>query len=233
MTTHQTSPDSGSGSGPDSGSGSSSASGTGPAPAPVRRGRPGYDQEQMLEVIVEVFTDHGYEAATLELIAKRLGLSKSAVYHHFTSKAEMLELALDRVLGALGEVFEAPEATDGSALERTRFVVRGAVRVACEQRSYLNLLLRLRGNSDVELRAMERRRAFDARLRRIFELAREEGTLRSDIDPGLAERFTFGLINSIVEWYRPSGGLDPDEIAEAVLLFMRGGLRPEGMAVKP
>ena len=58
----------------------------------------------MLDIIVEVFNDHGYEAATLELIAKRLGLSKSAVYHHFTSKAEMLELALDQVLGALEAV---------------------------------------------------------------------------------------------------------------------------------
>lgn len=200
---------------------------------PARRGRPGYGQEEMLEVIVEVFNDHGYEAATLELIAKRLGLSKSAVYHHFDSKAEMLELALDRVLGALEAVFDAPGASSGSALERTRFVVRGAVRVACDQMSSLTLLLRLRGNSDAELRAMDRRRAFDARLRHIFELSAEEGTLRMDIDPGMAERFTFGLINSIVEWYRPEGDLRPDEIAESVLLFMRGGLRPEGMGVAP
>lgn len=181
----------------------------------------------MLEIIVEVFNDHGYEAATLELIAKRLGLSKSAVYHHFASKSEMLELALERVLGALEAVFEAPEANRGTAVERTRFVVRGAVHVACDHRSYLTLLLRLRGNSEAELQAMDRRRAFDARLRRIFELSLEEGTLRFDIDPGLAERFTFGLINSIVEWYRPEGGLRPNEIAEAVLMFMRDGLRPE------
>lgn len=200
---------------------------------PARRGRPGYDQEQMLEVIVGVFTDHGYEAATLELIAKRLGLSKSAVYHHFDSKAAMLELALDRILGALESVFDAPEATEGLAIERTRFVVRGAVRVACEQHRYLSLLLRLRGNSEAELRAMQRRRAFDAKLREVFEQSLIEGTLRIDIDPGLAERFTFGLINSLVEWYRPEGDLRPDQIADAVLLFMRGGLRPEGMAIQP
>jgi AcrR family transcriptional regulator len=187
----------------------------------------------MLEVIVGVFNDHGYEAATLELIAKRLGLSKSAVYHHFSSKSEMLELALDRILGALEGVFEAPEANTGPALERTRFVVRGAVRVACEQHRYLTLLLRLRGNSEAELRAMQRRRAFDAKLRGVFEQSLIEGTLRIDIDPGLAERFTFGLINSIVEWYRPEGDLRPEQIADAVILFMRGGLRPEGMAIQP
>ena len=195
-------------------------------PPAAKRGRPGYDQEQMLEVIVKVFTDHGYDAATLELIAKRLGLSKSAVYHHFDSKSAMLELALEQVLGALEVVFTAPGAVSGMANERIEFVVRGAVRVACEQRPSLLLLLRLHGNSEVELQAMERRRAFDAKLRQLFGLALAEGSLRTDFDPGLAERFTFGLINSLVEWYRPGGRFTPDEIANAVLRFMRGGLTP-------
>ena len=193
-------------------------------PPAAKRGRPGYDQEQMLEVIVKVFTDHGYDAATLELIAKRLGLSKSAVYHHVDSKSAMLELALEQVLGALEAVFTAPGAVSGRANERIEFVVRGAVRVACEQRPSLLLLLRLHGNSEVELQAMERRRAFDAKLRQLFELALAEGSLRTDFDPGLAERFTFGLTNSHVEWYRPGGRFTPDEIADAVLRFMRGGL---------
>lgn len=185
----------------------------------------------MLEIIVQVFTDHGYDAATLEIIAKRLGLSKSAVYHHFDSKTEMLEMALDRVLGALEAVFDAPAANEGTAVERIGFVVRGAIKVACEQRTYLTLLLRLHGNSGVELRAMERRRAIDARMRALFAASVEEGTLRADIDPGLAERYTFGLINSIVEWYRPGGRFTPEDIAETVIKMLRGGLRPEGMAL--
>lgn len=180
----------------------------------------------MLEVIVKVFTDHGYDAATLELIAKRLGLSKSAVYHHFDSKQAMLEMALDRVLGALEDVFTAPQATEGAAQDRIRFVVTGAVQVACEQRPYLSLLLRLHGNSEIELRAMERRRSFDAKLRELFELSLSEKSLREDLDPGLAERFTFGLINSLVEWYRPGGRFAPEEIADSVLRFLSGGLTP-------
>lgn len=195
-------------------------------PASPRRGRPGYDQDQMLEVIVKVFNDHGYDAATLELIAKGLGLSKSAVYHHFDSKSAMLELALERVLGALEGVFSAPEATEGKASDRIEFVVTGAVRVACEQRPHLTLLLRLHGNSEVELQAMERRRAFDMKLRGLFELSLTEGTLRDDLDPGLAERFTFGLINSLVEWYRPGGRFTPEEMSAAVLRFLAGGLSP-------
>lgn len=193
-------------------------------PAP-RRGRPGHDQNSMLAVIVEVFTDHGYDASSLEMIAKRLGLSKSAVYHHFSSKGEMLELALERALGELERVFDEAEAREGDAVSRIRFIVREAVIVACERREYLTLLLRLHGNSDVERRSMERRRALTSRLREIFARARDEGSLRDDLDPGLAARFTFGLVNSLVEWYRPDGPVTPEALADSVLSYVRSGLR--------
>ncbi|UBH07311.1 TetR family transcriptional regulator [Leucobacter sp. Psy1] len=193
-------------------------------PAP-RRGRPGHDQNSMLAVIVEVFTDHGYDASSLEMIAKRLGLSKSAVYHHFSSKGEMLELALERALGELERVFDEAEAREGDAVSRIRFIVREAVIVACERREYLTLLLRLHGNSDVERRSMERRRALTSRLRETFARARDEGSLRDDLDPGLAARFTFGLVNSLVEWYRPDGPVTPEALADSVLSYVRSGLR--------
>jgi AcrR family transcriptional regulator len=193
--------------------------------APARRGRPGYDRDGMLAVIVEAFNDHGYDATSLGIIAQRLGLSKSAVYHHFSSKEEMLELALEKALGSLQEVFDAPEAASGPIDLRIRHVLRGAVTVACEQLPYLTLLLRLRGNTVVERRAMQRRRELDQRLRRLFELARDDDSVRDDIDPGLAERLTFGMVNSIVEWYRPEGPLSPEQLADAVVAFVRSGLR--------
>ncbi|QIM17292.1 TetR/AcrR family transcriptional regulator [Leucobacter insecticola] len=179
----------------------------------------------MLEVIVQVFTDHGYDASSLGMIADRLGLSKSAVYHHFASKSEMLEIALQRVLGELERVFDEAEAQSDDAVLQIRSIVRNAVLVACAQQSYLTLLLRLHGNSDVELRALERRRALTARLREMFVQARADGALRDDLDPGLAARFTFGLVNSLVEWYRPDGPDTPEELADAVLGYVRTGLR--------
>lgn len=191
----------------------------------AKRGRPGYDQNSMLEVIVQLFMDRGYDASSLDMIAKRLGLSKSAVYHHFSSKSEMLEIALERALGELERVFDDAEAEEGDAVLQIRRIVREAVLVACERQQYLVLLLRLHGNSEVELRALERRRALTARLGTIFERAKAEEHLRDDIDPRLAARLTFGLVNSLVEWYRPDGPDEPEALADTVLSYVRSGLR--------
>ncbi|WP_306233791.1 TetR/AcrR family transcriptional regulator [Agrococcus beijingensis] len=192
---------------------------------PTRRGRPGYDRDSMLEVVVGVFNERGYDAASLGSIAEKLGLSKSAIYHHFASKEQMLEVALGRALDALEAVFDAPEATTGAVVSRIRFVVRGAVLVLCEQLPFVTLLLRLRGNTPIELEAMRRRRDIDRKLRALFELSRDEGTLRPDMEPRIAERLTFGMVNSIVEWYRPDGPVSPEQLADSVLELIRTGLR--------
>src|SRR5690606_5824258 len=71
---------------------------------PARRGRPGYDQAQVLEIAVQVFNEQGYDATSVSTLAERLGLSKSALYHHFSSKEQLLETALEQALGDLEEV---------------------------------------------------------------------------------------------------------------------------------
>ena len=55
----------------------------------------------MLEVVVAAFNERGYDATSLGVLAERLGLSKSAIYHHFASKEQMLEVALSKALDAL------------------------------------------------------------------------------------------------------------------------------------
>jgi Tetracyclin repressor-like, C-terminal domain len=54
--------------------------------------------------------------------------------------------------------------------------------------------------------------------------AQREGDLRSDIDPRLATRLLFGMLNSITEWYRPEGQLRAEGIAEAVFRIAFEGL---------
>lgn len=192
--------------------------------AAARRGRPGYDRDRLLAVVVQAFNDHGYEATSLGMLSERLGLSRSAIYHHFDSKEQMLEVALAQALDGLEAVFDEPAATSGPADARIRHVLRGAVLVLTAELPSVTLLLRLRGNTEVERAALARRRAIDARLRALFELARDEGTLRPEVDPRLAERLTFGMVNSLVEWYRPDGRTSPEALAEAVLAYVDAGL---------
>ncbi|MDT0193885.1 TetR/AcrR family transcriptional regulator [Arthrobacter sp. AB6] len=192
--------------------------------APTKRGRPGYDQQSVLRIAVDVFNRHGYDATSMGILADNLGISKSAIYHHVPSKGDLLKLALDHALGGLEAILDEPQAASGAADARLEFVLRRTVAVLVDRLPFVTLLLRLRGNTEIERDALERRRAFDHKVAGLISAARDEGSLRQDIDPRTVTRLLFGMINSIVEWYKPGGSLSPERLADDVITMAFDGL---------
>jgi AcrR family transcriptional regulator len=190
-----------------------------------RRGRPGHSLDTLLDVAVAVFIERGFEATSMDELAARLGVTKSAIYHHVPSKVELLRLALDRALDALFAVTEEPQATTGRAIDRLEHVVRGSVRVLAAELPFVTLLLRVRGNSEVERAALQRRREFDRIVTALVAEAEAAGDVRPDVDPAVTSRLLFGTVNSLTEWYRPDGGLTPDALADALVRTTFAGLR--------
>jgi AcrR family transcriptional regulator len=192
---------------------------------PRGRGRPGYDVQSLLAVVVEVFNERGYDGTSMEDLSRRLGIAKSAIYHHVDGKQELLRLALDRALDGLFAVADQTRALDGAAIDRLEYLVRGSVRVLQEQLPYVTLLLRVRGNTAVERAALNRRREFDQYVAGLVKQAEADGDVRADVDPAVAARLLFGMVNSLVDWYRPTQGGHTDAVAEAVCAVAFAGLR--------
>jgi AcrR family transcriptional regulator len=194
-------------------------------PEPARRGRPGYDLESLLRVAVSLFNERGYDGTSMADLSRRLGITKSAIYHHVPSKEELLRLALDRALDGLFEVASEVEQMPGPAIDRLERLVRGSVAVLADRLPFVTLLLRVRGNTRVERRALARRREFDRLVSDLVELAEAEGDVRPDVDPAVTGRLLFGMVNSLVEWYRPRRGSGAAELADAVCAIAFDGLR--------
>ncbi|MDR2256230.1 MAG: TetR/AcrR family transcriptional regulator [Arthrobacter sp.] len=194
----------------------------------AKRGRPGYDQATVLKIAVQAFTEFGYDATSMGMLAERLGISKSAIYHHVPSKVEILRLALDSALTPLEAVFSDAANAEGDALQRLRGAVSGTLRVLFEQQTSVTLLLRLRGNSEVELAAMQRRRALDRHAANLVSAAQAEGSVRLDLSASTVARFLFGTVNSLTEWYRPGGNVTEEEAERTVLAILFDGLVPRG-----
>ena len=197
------------------------------APAPARRGRPGYDQETVLRRAIELFNRQGYDATSIGDLARELGLTKSAIYHHVPSKEALLTAALDEALDGLTAAIDAAVNAAGevSAYERLRSAVRQSVEILGDHLPAVTLLLRVRGNSEVELAALKRRRVIDDKLAGLVQAAVDEGSLRADISPELISRLLFGMVNSLVEWYRPDGPVPVQELSAGIVDLAFEGLR--------
>lgn len=194
-------------------------------PIGAKRGRPGHDQDSVLSIAVQTFNRHGYDATSMGTLAENLGISKSAIYHHVPSKGDLLRRALDEALVPLEAIGKEERATEGTAGERLEFILRSTIRVLIDRQPYVTLLLRLRGNTEMEREAVQRRRAVDHTVAELVVAAQREGTLREDIDPRTTTRLLFGTINSLVEWYRPEGPFTPAEVEANAIAMMLDGLR--------
>ena len=190
-----------------------------------RRGRPGHDLESVLAVAVQAFNERGYDGTSMRDLADRLGIAKSAIYHHVTGKEELLSLALDRALTGLSAVADRARALGAPAIGRLEYLVRGSVEVLEAESPYVTLLLRVRGNTTVERAALDRRRAFDRFVADLVREAQRDGDIDPDRDALITARLLFGLVNSVVEWYRPTRRAAARPLADAVCSMAFDGLR--------
>jgi AcrR family transcriptional regulator len=192
---------------------------------PGRPGRPGHDLESILRAAARLFTERGYDATSMEDLSRALGIGKSAIYHHVRSKEELLRLATGRALDGLFAVAAEVEASPGRAIDRLERLVRGSVAVLTTELPFVTLLLRVHGNTETERDALARRREFDQLTASLVKQAVADGDLRPDIDPAVTARLLFGLVNSVAEWYRPSGAITDADLADAICKLAFQGLR--------
>ncbi|MGO8884671.1 MAG: TetR/AcrR family transcriptional regulator [Streptosporangiaceae bacterium] len=173
------------------------------ARSPAGDRRPAYDAQSLLAVCVAEFNQRGYDATSMEDLSRAAGITKSSFYHHVSGKEELLRAALERALDGLFGILEEPAAQNGPALARLRHIIGRQVEVLTSELPYVTLLLRVRGNTEIERCALARRRAFDATIASLVADAVAAGEVRAGVDPWLAARLLSGMVNSIIEWCKP------------------------------
>ena len=86
----------------------------------------------MLRRAIALFNQQGYDATSIGDLAKDLGLTKSAIYHHVDSKEDLLEAALDEALDGLDRarkggytlIDDIVQVTDDESFEMARRLAR-------------------------------------------------------------------------------------------------------------
>jgi AcrR family transcriptional regulator len=185
--------------------------------------RKAYDLESLTDVALRVFAERGFDGSSMDDVARAAGITKAAIYHHARGKEALLERGLHRALEALFAILAEEGAIAGRAIDRLRYIVRRVVETAIAVLPELTVLVRIRGNAKAERDAIERRRAFDAHVTAIVREAQADGDFDREFDPALVVRLTFGMCNSIVEWYRPTGRFQSSEIADTVVRLVFSG----------
>ncbi|MGB8982638.1 MAG: TetR/AcrR family transcriptional regulator [Anaerolineales bacterium] len=182
-------------------------------------------RDDILEAAAQVFRQKGFHGASMANIAEAVNLQKASLYHHVSSKQEILLALLDRALELLLERISAISIQEIPADKKLREMIRAYLQILTENTDLSAVLL-------FEHRSLERKQharhvpnrdRFEALWRSVLEEGVAARLFKCD-DPALSARAILGIMNWTITWYSPDGPLEIDQIADQYSNLLLNGL---------
>ena len=183
---------------------------------------------EILERAAEVFNELGYRGASVEELARRVGLRKGSLYHHVRSKEQLLGEVLLRGMELLHGGIPGPEAAPLPPAEKVRAAIRFHLEWMAAEPHVTGVFLREVRNLPPRLRRRVRGEVkdFEARWVALIREGMAAGMFRPNLDPRFTVFAVLGLVNSVHRWYHPDGRLSMKRIADLCTDLVLEGLRP-------
>jgi AcrR family transcriptional regulator len=187
-------------------------------------------ERQVLDTAVRLFSEQGYTSTTLQDIADRIGITKPALYYYFRNKQEILLRLLAQIGYRLLDIAQPLAAADRPADERLAAVLRAHVRTVLEAPELFRVYFAERAEvprrllADVETGE----HAYIALLENLVRDGLRSGVFSvAESDVPVVVRITLSTCNGVLRWYRSSGRLNTDSLAELVSgIAIRGLMAP-------
>lgn len=181
-------------------------------------------RDEIVEAAAQIFSEKGFHAASMQDIAEAVNLQKGSLYHHVSSKQDILlavlNQALDLLIEHLGSVVNLPLSPD----EKLRQAVRTYLETILEHKDLASVLLLEHRSLEPELHRLHtvRRDRFEHLWREIIQEGMDSGVFCC-VEPNMAARSLLGALNWTITWFRSDGAMSAAEIGDEYSnLFLRG-----------
>ncbi|MCV7219586.1 TetR family transcriptional regulator KstR2 [Mycolicibacterium elephantis] len=193
-------------------------------------GQPPTRRDELLELAATMFAERGLRATTVRDIADSAGILSGSLYHHFSSKEEMVDEVLRDFLDWLFARYQQIVDTEPNPLER----LKGLFMASFEAIEHRHAQVVIYQDEAKRLSAQERFAYVEQRNQEqrkmwldLLNQGVEDGYFRPDIDVDLVYRFIRDTTWVSVRWYQPGGPLTAEEVGRQYLAIVLGGITRE------
>ena len=168
----------------------------------------------------------GYEATSMRDIARKCGISKSLLYHHFTDKYQIFTRATSTTTVGLNETVAEAISKVSCPKEKLRvFMLETAVYFENNRLSWISASQEFWNSNEpqMSMQVKLRRDAFEKMLRAILDEGVHKGIFEIE-DTRLAGRLILSSLNWMHRWYKPGGKRTAAQVAEAYFEMITGGI---------
>jgi len=182
-------------------------------------------RQAIVSSAAHLFEQQGYATATMESIARQVGLAKPTLYHYFASKDDILFAIHEEFIDLLIERISQRTALALSPSEHLQGIVEDVLGLMHSHRGHVRVFFehyRELPTAQQEV-IREKRDAYETVVTNIIETGVADGSLRP-VNPRLLSLAMFGMTNWAYQWYRTDGPLDVASLAAVFWGFLADGI---------
>ncbi len=182
---------------------------------------------EICRVAARVFYAKSYDGASMQDIAKAVGLTKAGLYHYVGSKDRLLYEIQNYGMDILDETVLAPLKDLSDPREKLRRTIIGHIDLIVRARDQeITVILHENRSLSGALRKKlnARKRHYIDYLVDLIGRVQELSEKPPQISPRLATFALLGMINWLYQWYNPEGQIKQDELAQTYVDFFFHGL---------
>jgi TetR/AcrR family transcriptional regulator len=185
-------------------------------------------RKAIIREAARVFNRRGSHGTTLEDVAERLGVTKTALYRYVANKNDLLCACHEEAMEIAFEHLAEGERVGRTGLEKIQIAMSGYLRSMISELGVPVLLLEENAlEKQSSLRVVALRDKFEKRLRDLVKQGVADGSI-VPTDPKLAVFMLLGAVHWVTKWYSSSGPWTADEAATALI-----ELATRSLAAKP
>lgn len=196
----------------------------------VRAARQAVYRDAILAAGEEAFATHGYEAAHMQSIAERAGLSVGVLYATFDGKAslfrEIQRVRTETLIERTRDIVDS----GAPPLAMLRLGVRATVRFFADHRAYLRMHLRDRASwADPSLGTNCQQDAYEigvSFVERALELGMDDGTVAHESPRTLARAVLAIIQVKLAEWAESEFEASVDDVIKSLDAMIERLVRP-------
>lgn len=145
---------------------------------------------------IKVFSNSGYNGATMDIIAADAGVAKGTLYYHFKSKEEIFNFIIEQGMAAIKEKIESIAVKQEDILSKIKVLCRVQLGFVYESRDFFKVVMsQLWGQESRQLELRESIKKYINYMKSYLEEAMKQGVVKKG-DSYLMAYTLFGTICS-------------------------------------
>ena len=185
--------------------------------------------DKILRATIELMNEKGYHGTSVKMIADKVNVSKSTIFHHFKSKEGIL-LALfeEAVPAATNEAMLIANDKNLTGSEKLKKWIRHHLNEVATEGEILNVYLRESRFISDSSKAIykESQRVYANLIVKIIEqIQKEDKRAFKDLDPKIVAHSILGMYNSAVIWFDNTGKISLDDLADMMYEIISGSFQ--------